>query len=245
MKKNILIFTIFLITLIFLGFFYLKNNRQESTQLFSSEVFALTENPNTLILKEEQKLSQESINEYQKRILKIENDLREQGAYQEWDDADFFVINYNNLAIYESYLGNYEKAYKLYLKSLELEDRRITWIALGSLLVKMKALESSEAVFQKAISMNEYDPGVYIKLADLYKQKNELEKIRETYENALLKDHENTLILSDYAKWLAEIKEYEEAIEVYERLKAEQPNNTEAINRKIQKIKLQIDKIAG
>lgn len=236
MTRNfILLITLSLtIILIILGIF-IFDSLQKKSQLSQSQVFSLVENPENLILEIKPNLAQNAITEYQKRIIRIEEEIGRKTIETE-PDTDFWVVNYNNLAIYKSYLGYYKEAYELYLKSLELEDRKMTWLALGDVLAKMQAFESGELAYNKALAKNELDPATYIKLVNLYRKSGQNEKQAAIFEKAMEKTGGHSLIIDEYAEYLVGIGENEKAILMYEKLKELQPGNREAIDRKIDKL---------
>ena len=152
------------------------------------------------------------------------------------------LADFNNLAIYEKYLGNYRESYDAYLKSLELENRaRVTWQNFADVLLKMQAMKSAEMVYKKSVELNKYIPESYVKLANYYRVIRDDKNTEETYKLAIetikVSTESDTLVLSAYAEWLVEKKRYDEAIKIYEELIIKQPANKAAIERKIEKIK--------
>lgn len=238
MKQKTFLIIIALVLALGGGFYLFKNKAQESA-INKNAVFSLKESLDSIILETTpQNLSEAGIAEYQRRIALIEAEINQKT--EEARDADFWVVNYNNLAIYKSYLGEYQEAYDLYLKSLAKEDRRITWAALGSLLVKMQAYQSAEEVLNKVIEMNKLEAPSYIALASLYQAQNDNIKTKKIYEQGLKEIGENALILDEYASWLVSINDNQNAIKIYERYKIASPQNKEITESKIEKLKAKI-----
>ena len=153
---------------------------------------------------------------------------------------DALITAYGNRALYQTYLGEYENAYNSYLKSLELNSQsRIQWLALGDLLVKMKAYKTAENAYGKAKTINAYEPQVYLKLVELFQLAIPPDngKIKQLFEEGLTNIADNTLLLDAYARWSARIGDKTKAIELYRQLIKLQPGNAEALNREIDKLK--------
>lgn len=198
--------------------------------------FVLLDDEKKLAWNEDAKISDEARAQYENKIEQIKADL----AIAK--DKDQRLADYNNLAIYEKYLGNYRESLNAYLESLKIESlARVAWQNMADVLLKMKAFKSAEMAYQKAVELNKYIPESYVKLADYYKIAGNNAKIEETYKTAIetVKQsmESDTLILKDYAEWLAGEKRYDEAIKIYEQLMAKQPENKEAIERSIEELK--------
>ena len=196
----------------------------------------LLDEKKNLVFSEQTNLADEVRLEYEKRVSQTLASLNQGG------DQDFLVANYNNLAIYYSYLGNYQQAFQAYQNSLkQISDSRLTLLAFGDLLTKMKAYLTAEFVYQKTLQLNPYEAAGYIKLVNLYKISNNQNKIAEVYKTGLEQTGKNvegnTLLLDDYAEWLVSLKDYEQAIVIYQKLKELQPDNQVALERKIEQIK--------
>lgn len=216
------------------GWNYWQNKGKEKPA--GNIIFKILDDENSLVNFEYVELSQEASNQFEQKLKEAEENLAKGGG------NEFMMVNYNNAALYKSYLGDYRAAYGYYLESLNLfKDLRITWLALGDLLIKMKAYQSAEAAYRKAVRLNPYDSLNYIKLADLYKITGQIEKISATFKDGLestAKNVEgNTLLLTEYAKWLVEIKSYDQAILLYEQLKEKQPGNADSLDKAIEKLK--------
>ncbi len=237
-KKLIIILIIFFAILVG-SFYYWQNfkNQDESEELTENKVFILLDDENNIILEEAVDIYPEARLQYEQKLKEIESNLDKGG------DDDFLIANYSNFALYNNYLGNYKIAYDAYIKSLTINSKlRITWLSFGDLLVDMKAYKSADAAYNKAIELNRYDALNYIKLVNIFKILDDREKVEEIYKNGLEMTEKNisggeTLLLDDYAEWLVKIKSYDEAILIYEKLKEKQPQNKEAIDKKINNIK--------
>ena len=142
------------------------------------------------------------------------------------------------MAIYQNYLGNYRESYDAYLKSLSLESgARVTWQNFADALLKMKAFKSAEMAYKRAIELNKYIPQSYVKLADYYQAMGDDAQVETTYKiavEAIAQSYESDeLVLDAYAEWLILKGRDEEAIKILQELIIKQPDNKEAIERKI------------
>lgn len=244
-KNNKIVFVIILVLIIAAGFWYFNknagNNNKEKEKIAFNTGFVLLDDEKSLVNSEDavetnghsSLLSPEARAQFEKRVTEIKADLAVA------KEKEQLLADYNNLAIYQKYLGNYRESYNAYLESLKLESQaRITWQNFADVLLKMKAFKSAEFAYKKAVELNKYIPESYVKLADYYKATGDDKKVEETYKLAIdtiKKSYESdTLILNDYAEWLADKKRYDEAIKIYEELKIKQPGNKAAIERKIE-----------
>lgn len=198
--------------------------------------FTLLDDEKSLIWSEAVELSAESRAQFEKKIVEIKTDLVTA------KDKELRLADYNNLAIYEKYLGNYRAAYDAYLQSLNLESQaRVAWQNFADVLLKMKAFKSAEFAYKKAVDLNKYIPESYVKLANYYQAVGDSEKVEATYKTAIetIKEsfESDALVVSDYAEWLVSQKRYDEAIKFYEELIVKQPANKAAIERKIENIR--------
>lgn len=237
MKNKKIITGIIVIILLALGgylSYYLKNRGNEK-KAESTGVFTLLDDEKNLVYSEQTNVMPQARTQFEQKAKEAEELIKKGG------DNEIMVVNYNDYALYNAYLGQYKKSYDAYLKSVALNDMlRATWMGFGDLLVKMKAYKSAEFAYNKIIEINPWEPLHYIKLLDLYKASGETEKIAETYKIGLEKTSTNiegnTLLLARYAQWLEEQKSYDEAIKVYNELIKAQPDNKAAIEKKIEKI---------
>lgn len=222
------------------GWWYFNKNGRDSKQkeekISFTTGFILLDDEKGLTWNEKVELTAEARAQFEKKVAEIKAGLAVK-TLKEDRLADF-----NNLAIYQKYLGNYRASYNAYLESLKLENRaRVAWQNFADVLFKIKAYKSAEMAFKKAIELNQYIPESYIKLADYYKDINNGEKVEATYKLAIetIKQsiESDVLILGAYADWLADNKRYEEAIKFYKELIIKQPENKEAIERKIEGMK--------
>ncbi len=204
----------------------------------NNEIFTLLDDKDKLIYSEAVELYPEARQQFEKKVEEIKASLAKGG------DQDFLVANYNNLGLYNGYLGNYQEAFEAYINSLKtIKDSRMTLLAFGELLAKMKAYKSAEAVFNKTNELNPWEAKGYIKLVNLYKIMSDIKKIDETYQAGLantlknIDKNEYVLLLNDYADWLVSQKSYDQAIIVYQQIEARQPQNKEVIDKKIADLK--------
>ncbi len=236
MKKYKII--IIILILIASGFWLANKNTGDNNQekIAFETGFVLLDDEKDLAWNETVNISDEARAQYESKIEQIKADL------ELVQDKDQRLADYNNLAVYEKYLGNYRESYNAYLQSLKIESRaRVAWQNMADVLLKMKAFKSSEMAYKKAIELNKYIPESYVKLADYYKITGDSSKIEETYKLAIetIKQsmESDTLVLKDYAEWLAGEKRYDEAVKIYKDLIAKQPENKEAIERIIKEMK--------
>lgn len=212
-----------------------SNNKQKEKISFTTG-FILLDDEKGLTWSEKVELTAEARAQFEKKVAEIKAGLAVK-TLKEDRLADF-----NNLAIYQKYLGNYRASYNAYLESLKLENRaRVAWQNFADVLLKMKAYKSSEMAYKKAIELNQYIPESYVKLADYYKDMGNGEKVEATYKLAIetIKQsiESDVLVLGAYADWLADNKRYEEAIKLYQELIIKQPENREAIERRIEEVR--------
>ena len=220
------------------GYWYFNKNTggngKEKTAF--STGFTMLDDEKSLIWSETAQLQAEARAQFEKMVAAIKADLAV-AVEKEQRLADF-----NNLAQYQTYLGNYREAYDAYLESLKIESRaRVAWQNLADVLLKMKAFKSAEMAYKKAVELNKYIPESYVKLADYYKAMGDDKNVEAAYKLGILTIKESTesdaLILDAYAEWLAGEKRYEEAVKIYQDLMAKQPANKAAIKRRIEALK--------
>jgi len=238
LKKYKIIIIICLIVIAAAGFWYYEKNSKNNSDKQNEKIafttgFVLLDDEKSLINGEQVKLDAEVRSQFEKKVGEIKADLITA------KDKEQRLADYNNLAIYQKYLGNYREAYNAYLESLNLESQaRVTWQNFADVLLKMKAYKSAEMAYKKAIELNKYIPESYVKLADYYKTVGDAVNVEATYKLGLetIKQslESDTLVLDAYAEWLAGEKRYKEAIKIYQELITKQPGNKAAIERKIE-----------
>jgi len=238
MKNNkIIIIAVLVLIIATAGFWYLEKNKDKNKDQTSFLTgFTMLDDEKSLVWSESIALGDETRALFEKKLVETKAEL---AAAKEKDQL---LAAYNNLAIYEKYLGNYREAYDAYIESLKLQSgARVSWQNFADVLLKMKAFKSAEMAYKKAIELNKYIPESYVKLADYYKALNNDDLVEATYKLAIetIKQsyESDTLILIDYAEWLAAKGRNEDAVKIYEELIIKQPNNKEAIERKMEKLK--------
>ena len=213
-----------------------KNDQGDKNETAFTTGFVMLDDEKNLIWSEAVQISLEAKLFYEDKIKEIKADLAVV------KDREQRLADYNNLAIYQKYLGNYREAYNAYLESLKLESQaRVAWQNFADVLLKMKAYKSAEMAYLKAIELNKYIPESYVKLANYYKVVGDIKSVEATYKTAIeiIKQsmESDTLVLDAYAEWLIEEKRYQDAIKILEQLIVKQPGNKEAIERKIEGLK--------
>ena len=241
MKKYKILIIACLVLIIAAGGWLYLNKGDNNTDKYQEKIafntgFVLLDDEKSLVSSEPVELSPEARDRFETEIAKIKADLAVQTLKEDR------LAGYNNLGIYQKYLGNYREAYAAYLESLSLESQaRVAWQNFADVLLKMKALKSAEMAYKKAVELNKYIPESYVKLADYYKAVRDDAQVEATYNLAITTIKESmesdTLVLTAYAEWLAAQKRYDEAIKVYQELIVKQPGNKEAIERKIEGLK--------
>lgn len=235
--KNIIITVLVLIIATGVVWYFNKNSGDDNMEEVAFNTgFVLLDDEKSLAWNEVVQLGAEARAQFEKKVEEIKADLTKVL------EKDQRLADYNNLAIYENYLGNYREAYGAYLESLRLESRaRITWQNFADVLLKMKAYKSAEMAYKKSVELNKYIPESYVKLADYYKAVGDGAKVEATYKLGIAAIKESmesdTLVLGAYAEWLVAQKRYAEAIKFYEELIVKQPANKAAIERKIENVK--------
>jgi tetratricopeptide (TPR) repeat protein len=238
--KNFKILIIAIIAIIIAtgGWWYFNKNNGDKNQeeIAFSTGFVLLDDEKNLAWSEAVQLSDDARAQFDNKVKEIKADLVSAKGREQ------LLADYNNLAIYQKYLGNYREAYLAYLESLKIESQaRVVWQNFAEVLLKVKAYKSAEMAYKKAIELNKYIPESYIKLADFYQVMNYDARVEATYKDALstIKNslESDTLILNGYAGWLKDKKRYDEAIKIYEELIVKQPENKEAIERIISSLK--------
>ena len=213
-----------------------KNDQGDKNETAFTTGFVMLDDEKNLIWSEAVQISLEAKLFYEDKIKEIKADLAVA------KEKEQLLADYNNLAIYQKYLGNYREAYNAYLESLKLESQaRVAWQNFADVLLKMKAYKSAEMAYRKAVELNKHIPESYVKLADYYQAMADGAKVEATYKLAIetIKDslESDTLVLNGYADWLIEEKRYQDAIKILEQLIVKQPGNKEAILRKIEGLK--------
>lgn len=242
MKKYKIIIIACLVLIIAAGGFWYygkntENNKEKQKEKIAFDTgFIMLDDEKSLVWSEAIQLSLEARTQFENKIKEIQADL---AVKTEKDDR---LADYNNLAVYQKYLGNYRESYNAYLESLKLENQaRISWQNFADVLLKMKALKSAETAYKKAVELNKYIPESYVKLADYYKAVNDGVKVEATYKSGLeaIKEsmESDSLVLNAYAEWLILQNKYDQAIEIYEQLIVKQPANKAALEKKIENIK--------
>ena len=241
MKKYKILIIACLVLIIAAGGWLYLNKGDNNTDKYQEKIafntgFVLLDDEKSLVSSEPVELSPEARDRFETEIAKIKADLAVQTLKEDR------LAGYNNLGIYQKYLGNYREAYAAYLESLSLESQaRVAWQNFADVLLKMKALKSAEMAYKKAVELNKYIPESYVKLADYYKAVRDDAQVEATYNLAITTIKESmesdTLVLDAYAEWLAEEKRYQDAIKILEQLIVKQPGNKEAIERKIEGLK--------
>lgn len=239
-KYKIIIIAVLIFIIVVAGFWYFNknignNNKQKNKTAFETG-FVLLDDEKGLVWSEAVELAPEVRLRYENEITKIKDDLIKV------KEKEQLLADFNNLAIYQKYLGNYRASYNAYLESLKLENRaRVAWQNLADVLLKMKAYKSAAMAFKKAVELNQYIPESYVKLADYYKDVGDGQNVEATYKLAIetikQSTESDTLVLVAYANWLAEQKRYDEAIKIWRELEAKQPENKEAIERRIEEVR--------
>ncbi|MDP2736533.1 MAG: hypothetical protein Q8O59_01965 [bacterium] len=238
-KYKILILAVLILIIAGVWYFNMKagdNNQKQNEEIAFITGFTLLDDEASLINSEQVELDSEVRAEFLKRVEEVKADLITAAGKEQR------LADYNDLAIYEKYLGNYREAYNAYLQSLNLESQaRVAWQNFADVLLKMKAYKSAEKAYKKSVELNKYIPESYVKLADYYKAMGDGANVEETYKTAIetIKEslESDTLVLDAYAEWLGFEKRYEEAIKFYQELIVKQPNNKAAIERKIENLK--------
>jgi tetratricopeptide (TPR) repeat protein len=242
MKNNKILIIAFLVLMIAIiaggGFWYFNkntNNNEKDKTAFNTG-FTLLDDENGLNWSEVVQLDPEVRAQFEKKVTEIKADL----AIAK--EKDQLLSDYNNLGMYQKFLGNYREAYNAYLESLKIESlARVAWQNLADVLLKVKAFKSAEMAYKKAVELNKYIPESYVKLANYYKAVGDNNNVEATYKLAIetIKEsmESDTLVLDAYAEWLVGQKRYDEAIKIYEELIVKQPDNKAALERIIENVK--------
>ncbi len=221
------------------GFWYFYKNagsKNGNQEIAFSTGFILLDDEKNLLWSEVAQLDPEVRANFEKKVSEIKADLTIA------KEKEQLLADYNNLGMYQKFLGNYKEAYNAYLESIKIENKaRVAWQNFADVLLKMRAYKSAEMAYKKAVQLNKYIPESYVKLGNYYQAVGDANNVEATYKLGIetIKEsmESDTLILDAYAEWLVGQKRYDEAIEIYKQLIAKQPNNKEAIERNIENIK--------
>ncbi len=234
MQKRYIIAVIGILILIIAagGYWYFNKNSAKDRTAFETG-FTLLDDEKSLIWAEAVEITREMRTQSENKIAEIKADLATA------KEKEQILDDYNNLAIYQKYLGNYRESYNAYLESIKLESQaRVAWQNFADVLLKMKAYKSAEMAYKKAIELNKYIPESYNKLADFYKAMSDDKNVEATYKLAIetIKQsyESDVLVLNDYASWLEGQKRYDEAIVILRELIAKQPENKEVLEKRIE-----------
>ncbi|MFA5360320.1 MAG: hypothetical protein WC349_05225 [Patescibacteria group bacterium] len=239
--KILIIACLFLLVAVIIGgsFWYFNKNtggNKDQEKIAFNTGFTLLDSESGLVWSEVVQLDPEARTQFEKKVAETKADLAIA------TDKEQILADYNNLALFQKYLGNYRESYSAYLESLKIESQaRVAWQNFADVLLKMRAFKSAEMAYKKAVELNKYIPESYVKLADYYKAVSDVNNVEATYKLAIetIKQsmESDTLVLDAYAEWLVGQKRYDEAIKIYEELIVKQPDNKAAIERKINNLK--------
>jgi len=240
-NKTLIIACLVLLVALIIGgaFWYFNKNtgdNEDQDKIAFNTGFTLLDDEKSLLWSEVVQLDQEVRTQFEKKVAEAKADLAVA------TDKEQILADYNNLALFQKYLGNYRESYSAYLESLKIESQaRVAWQNFADVLLKMRAFKSAEMAYKKAVELNKYIPESYVKLADYYKAVGDINNVEATYKLAIetIKQsmESDSLVLDAYAEWLGEQKRYDEAIKFYEELIVKQPDNKSAIERKIDNLR--------
>jgi len=198
-------------------------------------LFTIIDDANTVVMAETTDLDPAVRVSYEDRITGLVEQIA--GADPATEEVDVY---YSNLALFYRYLGDYGHAYQAYLDSLAIEPKnRITWVNLADTLIYMRAYQSAEAAYRKAIEINPGALDTYHKLAQLYTQQypDNLDKAKQTYQDGLdIAFGSDDGYISHFAEWLAQHGYAKDAIGQYQKLKQLRPESADIIQREIDRL---------
>lgn len=228
-KKNIFV-ALGLVLLLAAGLYWYFNQPQANSQAYN---FVLLDDKSQLILSEDTNETDAAGKaEYRKRLKDWQDKVSQAVA-----GVDQLEVYYANMAQYYRYLGEYQKSYDSYLMALGYKnDNRIIWTGLADTLVKMHAYKSAEASYREALRLVPGAEDTIVKLAGLYDLLGEKDKVRKTYEEAMVSLVQQNVVLYSYARWLEDNNDISGAIRVYTELKKRNAENADAIGRIIDKL---------
>jgi tetratricopeptide (TPR) repeat protein len=238
-KYKILIIAGLFLIIAVAGFWYVQKNdgNKDKDKVAFTTGFTMLDDEKNLVWQETVQLTTEARAQYENKIKEIKADLIVA------KEKEQLLADYNSLAMYEKYLGNYRESYNAYLESLKLENlARVAWQNFADVLLEIGAVKSAEMAYKKAVELNKYIPESYVKLADYYKIMNNDILTEKTYKLAIVTIKESmendTLVLSDYAEWLIGKTRYGDAIKILQELMVKQPANKAVIERKIEQLRI-------
>jgi Tfp pilus assembly protein PilF len=91
--------------------------------------------------------------------------------------------------------------------------------------------ERAKEAYLRALQYSPESARIHLALADIYKKENRISSVLVHLKAAAASDAANIQILADYAQTLAEAKEYERSLEVYEKILEIEPGNRLAKER--------------
>ena len=150
-KKYLIIIIIILVFIIAAGgLWYVRQvkknagqNKQKEKIAFATG-FVLLDDEKKIVWSESVELAPEARAQFEKKITEIKANLALKTGKEDR------LADFNNLAIYQKYLGNYRESYDGYLQSLKLESQaRVAWQNFADVLLKMKAVKSAEMLIKK------------------------------------------------------------------------------------------------
>jgi len=221
-NKKIIILFIFILGFSVAGVLYwarFYNDKQED-----NKIFIIKDDKSLILWQDEPKnLTQDSKTVYEQRIEEIKKDLENAVL-----GVDEMYVYYSNMALYQSYLGQYRQSYDNYLKAIEYKpENRVLWVGLADLLVLMNAPKSAEEAYLKALELNIGAEDTIIKLAEFYEKfyPEEPEKAKKVFLDSLEILMEKTRVVRAYAKFLERQKDFVGASEQYKTLMELEPEN--------------------
>ena len=159
----------------------------------------------------------------EKAIEIIEEYLKENPEY---------VYAYSMAANLYRKLKNYDKVIQMYRKAIELEqftDNQANYlIQIGSIYAQQKKYEEAEKAYEEAKTKSKQEwiqQSANNQITEIYRQMGKMQELIKKYEVQLKTEPKNSNLLGELASAYHNVKNYEKAIELYEDLIANFPEN--------------------
>ncbi|MAZ41110.1 hypothetical protein CL654_03255 [bacterium] len=216
----------FLILILGLGIWYsISNKNNQVFKVLSEDDIASWET---------QKLGGISEEELKEKISDLENK-----ASQTQDPEELYNV-WIELSQNYRYLGDGEKSFEALNEALLVSsDKAIAYLSMGALLNEVGATQSARLAYETGVSKEPQFSQFQLQLIDFLRFTPGIpdEDVEAAFEEGLARTGNSTNILREYAIWLGDKDRNQEAIEAWEMLLLQNPNNREQIEARINSLR--------